>query len=83
MLGKCLGLIKDFNIGIYSNTINVINGKHWDLLKHHKCDKWQTLHDGTTPCALPFQASFGDLDRISKSQQRQTVLTENYVFLSS
>ena len=56
--------------------------QHCDLLRHRKYDKCQTLHDGTTCSALLVHTTFSDLDHISKSQQCETVLTENFVFLS-
>ena len=48
---------------------------------HYKYDKCQTLHDGSTHKALPIHTTFSDLDCISRSQQCQTVLTENFMFL--
>ena len=53
-----------------------------DFFGHYKCDKYQTLHDGSTPWALPILNTFCDLDHISGSQQCQTVLTENFVLFS-
>ena len=60
--------VKNFNIGMFSDTINKIDVK---------------LNDGTTHLALPFHYSFSDPDIISRSQQCQAVLTENFMFLSS
>ena len=34
-----------FSVSLVSGIIKIL---HWDLLRHHKCDKSQTLHDGTT-----------------------------------
>ena len=51
------GLVKDLNIEIYSDTINVIN---------------VTLHGGTTHQALPVHTTFNGHDHISESQQYQT-----------
>ena len=56
--------------------------EYWNLLGHHECDKCQTLHSGTTHCALPVHTTFSDLDQISWSPQCWTVLYENFVFLS-
>ena len=36
--------------------------QYLDFLRHHKCDKCQTLHDGTTYRALPVHYTFSDLD---------------------
>ena len=58
------------------------NLEHGDCVRHHRCDKCQTLDGGTTHWALPVHNSFGDLDHISRSQQYQTVLTENFVVLN-
>ena len=55
--------------------------KHLDLLRHHKCDKCQTLYYGTTYWALPVNTTFNDLDNILRSQQCRTVFIENFVFL--
>ena len=57
------------------------NLEHGDCVRHHRCDKCQTLDGGTTHWALPVHNSFGDLDHISRSQQYQTVLTENVMFI--
>ena len=35
-----------------------------DFFGHHICDKYETLRDGTTYCALPLHATFNDLDDI-------------------
>ena len=43
---------------------------------HYKYDKCQALHDGSTHWALPIYTT--NLDCISKSQQYQTVLTDNF-----
>ena len=56
------GLVENFNTGIYSDTINVINVKLCIMVLH-------------------FQTTFSDLDHISRSQQCQTVLTENVMIL--
>ena len=37
--------------------------------QHHKCNKCQTLHDGTTHQALPVHDTFSDLYIIKRSQQ--------------
>ena len=66
-VGQVSGLVENFNIGICSDFINVIN---------------VTFHGGTTHWALPVYIAFGDLECISRSQQCQTVLTENFMFLS-
>ena len=34
---------------------------HLDLLRHHKCGKCQTVHDGTNLWSLPVLATFSDL----------------------
>ena len=48
----------------------------------YKCDKCQTLHDGTSLWALPVHTIFREQDHISKSWQCQTVLTADLLFLS-
>ena len=63
------GLVRNINIGIYSDTIN--------------CDECQTVHNGTTHGGLAVHTTFTDPDHISWSQQCWAVLTENFVFLSS
>ena len=45
-------------------------------------DKCLTLHDGSTHWFLPIHSTFSDFDRISRSQQCQTVLNENFMFFS-
>ena len=57
--------------------------EYWDLLRHRKCDKCQTLHYGITHQALPVHTTFRYLYPTSRSQQCRTVLTENVVFLSN
>ena len=52
--------------------------EHWDFLRHHKCNKCQTLHGGTSHWALPDHCTFCDLDITSRSEQCQTILTENF-----
>ena len=52
-----------------------------DFVRHYKCDKCQTLHDGTAYWALAVHTIFSDLDHISR-RQCQTVLTEDVMFLS-
>ena len=49
-----------------------------DFLGHY-C---QTLHDGITHWALLIHTTFSDFDCISRAQQCQTVLTENFMFFS-
>ena len=48
---------KNFEVAIFSDVI-------------YKYDKCQTLHDGSTPSALPIHTTFTDLDWTSNSQQR-------------
>ena len=48
----------------------------------YKCDKCQTLLNGTTHWALPIHTFFHDLDHISRSQEYRTVLTENFMLVS-
>ena len=48
-----------------------------------RCYKYKTLHSGSTHWALPLHTTFSDLGCISRSQQIQTVSTDNSVFLSS
>ena len=55
--------------------------KRCDFLGHCEYEKFQTSHDGTHS-ALPMHTTFDDLDYISRSQQCQTVLTKNFMFLS-
>ena len=52
--------------------------KHCNFLGHYKCDKCQTLHDGTTHWAFPVHTIFIDLDHISRSQQCQIGLNKKY-----
>ena len=52
------------------------------FLEHYKYGKYQTLHNGSAHWALPILTSFSDLDCISRSHQRQTVLTEIFTFFS-
>ena len=47
--------------------------KHWVLLRHHNCNKCQSLHDGTTHRALPVHTAFTDFDLILGSQICWTV----------
>ena len=56
--------------------------KHCEFLGHYNYDKCQTVHDGSTHWTLPIHTTFSDFDCISRSQQCQTVLTENFMFLS-
>ena len=44
--------------------------------------KSQTVHASSTYWALQVHNTFSDLDCISRSQQCQTVLTENFMFLT-
>ena len=61
--------------------------KIWDFLKHHRCDKCQIVHDGTTHWALPVHYTFTVLvtfDIISRSWQCRTVLPfKLYVIIQS
>ena len=71
MVGQVSWLVENFNIGIFSETINVMI--------------YQTLSrlcDGTICWALPVHTTSSDLDYISRAQQYKTVKTENFVFLS-
>ena len=61
------GLVENFNTGIFSDTINVINIKLCMMVPHINLYLFFTL--------------FSELDTISKSQQCQAVLTENFLFL--
>ena len=60
---------KNFNVAVFSDTMNVINFKlcMMVLLTH-----W----------ALPVHTSFGALDHISRSQVCPTILIENFIFSS-
>ena len=49
-----------------------------NFLGGSKCAKCQTWHDFTVSRALSVHTSFSDLDLISRSQQHQTVSTENF-----
>ena len=70
LVGQVSGLVENLNIGIFSDTINVINVKFCMMVVFTEL--------------YPFmQLTFSDLDCISRSQQCQTVLTENVMFLSS
>ena len=42
----------------------------------------QTLHDGNTQSALPFHITFNDLDHSLEPKQCETVLAENFMFVS-
>ena len=53
-----------------------------DFLRHHKYDKCQTLHDDSIYWGLPIHTTFSGLDCIWRPQQCQTILTENFMFLS-
>ena len=59
---------KNFNVAIFSKTLNVINVKHCMMVVLIE------LYLLIPP--------FGDLDHISKSHQCQTDLTQNFMFLS-
>ena len=65
-LADCPAL-QSLNVAIFSNTINIINGKH--------CMMIVLMYE-----ALPSHIIFSDFDFISRSQQCQTVLTEKFVF---
>ena len=60
----------------------IFDDKYWGFLRHFKCNKCQTLRDGTAHWTLRVHYTFNDLDIISSSQQCQTVLTENLMWLS-
>ena len=65
--GRLFIYAKNFNIAISLDTINMI---------------YQTLHGDSAYRALPIHTTFIDFDCILRSQQCQTVLTENVMFLS-
>ena len=52
-VGQMPGLVENCNIGF--------------TLTPYKCDKCETLHNGTTHRALPVHTTFSDLDHIFKS----------------
>ena len=56
--------------------------KRGDFLGHRKCDKGKTFHNFPTYWALPTHTTVSDLEYISRSQQCQTLLTENFMFSS-
>ena len=56
-------MAKKVNVAIFPDTVND--------------DKCEISHGGSTHRALPIHATFSDLDCIARSQQCQTVLTEN------
>ena len=60
LVNQVSGLVKNFNIGI----------------RHHKCNKCEILHDGTTHQALPVHDTVSDHNIILRSQQCQTILVE-------
>ena len=60
--GQMSGLVENFNIGIYSDTITG--------------DKCQTLHNGTTDWAWPIRVTFNDLDDILRSERYLRGLTK-------
>ena len=62
-----MGLSETVNVGIYSDTINVLHVKLCMMILLIELYLFTTL---------------SDLDHISRSQQCRTVLTENFVFLS-
>ena len=66
LVDQVSGFVRNFKSGIFS--------------RHLKCNKCQTLYDGTTCLVVPVHYTFSDLDSISKSQQCQTVVTENCMF---
>ena len=64
LAGQVSGIVKNFNMGIFSGTITVINVR-------------------LSMIVLDIELyTFSDPDIILKSQQCQTVLTENFMFLS-
>ena len=54
-----------------------------DFVGQYTCDKCQSLHGGSIYRTSPLPTTFSDLWHISRSQQCQTVLTENFIFLSN
>ena len=65
LIRQVSGLVKNFNIGIYSYKINVINAKLCMMV---------------LLVELYLFISLSDLDHISRSQQCQIVLTTNVMF---
>ena len=68
-ISQVCGLVENFNIKVY-------------LLRYHKHDKYQTLHDGTTPGALPVHTTFNDLDHISRPLQCRNCFNWKFCVLS-
>ena len=66
-VGQVSGLVEDFNIWIYLDTINVINVKLRMMVLLIELYLFVPL----------------SYDHISRSKERRTVLTENFVFLSN
>ena len=66
LVSKVSGLIENFNIGTFSDTLNVINVKLCMMVLHIE---------------LYLFITFSDLDVISRSHQFQTAITENFMFL--
>ena len=73
----CMCVFKGDNSNSFVGQMACQKLKHWDFLRHHKHDEFQTLHDGTTYWALPVHTTCSDRDHISRSHQCWTVLAEN------
>ena len=75
LIGQVSGLVKNLNIWIFSDIINVINDILCMRVLHIELYRFLLL-------LLLFLTTFSDLNIISQSQHRQTVFTENFMFLS-
>ena len=62
--------------GWTANYLYVVMTSTLRFSEHCKYSNCQTLHDGNIDLALPIRTTC-----ISRSQQCQTVLTENFMFL--
>ena len=67
LVGQVSGLVENFNVGLASDTINMIKVKLCMVVLLTEL--------------LPVHITFIDLDHISRSQQCHTVYTENVLFL--
>ena len=70
-----------FFAGQVSDSELVRTFNTWDVLRRHKCDNRQSLHDGTSHWVLPVQTTFSEPDHISRTQKRWRHVSEHVVFL--
>ena len=67
LVGHVFGLVENFNIGNFSDTVNVITVNLCRMVLH---------------IALYLSIAISDFDVISRSQQCQASLTESFMFLT-